>query len=115
MAAKGTTELEVGGEGIAVITICNPPVNSLSIDACIEEPNTICFSEETFSYYFKPFAGKGGKFSRGFDISSFGDLHSGKIEQPKVAYISIDILTELWKEQQSHQWLQLMVFVLAED
>ncbi|KAI5006619.1 hypothetical protein ZWY2020_033862 [Hordeum vulgare] len=39
--------------------------------------------------------GKGGKFSRGFDISSFGDLHSGKIEQPKVAYISIDILTEL--------------------
>jgi len=32
MAAKGRTELEVGADGVAVITICNPPVNSLSID-----------------------------------------------------------------------------------
>jgi hypothetical protein len=31
-AAKGRTEMEVGADGVAVITICNPPVNSLSID-----------------------------------------------------------------------------------
>ncbi|KAE8798680.1 Glyoxysomal fatty acid beta-oxidation multifunctional protein MFP-a [Hordeum vulgare] len=35
MAAKGTTEMEVGGDGVAVITICNPPVNSLSIDVLL--------------------------------------------------------------------------------
>ena len=29
MAAKGATEMEVGGDGVAVITICNPPVNAL--------------------------------------------------------------------------------------
>jgi hypothetical protein len=28
--------------------------------------------------YLKPFIGKGGKFSGGFDISSFGNLHSGE-------------------------------------
>uniref|UniRef100_A0A453E1H3 Uncharacterized protein n=1 Tax=Aegilops tauschii subsp. strangulata TaxID=200361 RepID=A0A453E1H3_AEGTS len=35
MAAKGRTEMEVGGDGVAVITICNPPVNSLSIDGTV--------------------------------------------------------------------------------
>jgi hypothetical protein len=32
MATNGRTELEVGADGVAVITIYNPPVNSLSID-----------------------------------------------------------------------------------
>jgi hypothetical protein len=32
MQEKGRTEMEVGADGVAVITICNPPVNSLSID-----------------------------------------------------------------------------------
>ncbi|XP_044950079.1 uncharacterized protein LOC123399760 isoform X2 [Hordeum vulgare subsp. vulgare] len=35
MAAKGMTEMEVGGDDVAVITICNPPVNSLSIDVLL--------------------------------------------------------------------------------
>ncbi|KAF7035074.1 hypothetical protein CFC21_046004 [Triticum aestivum] len=35
MAAKGRTKMEVGGDGVAVITICNPPVNSLSIDGTV--------------------------------------------------------------------------------
>lgn len=38
--------------------------------------------------------GKGGKFSGGFDISSFGSVQGGKVEQPKVGYISIDIITD---------------------
>jgi hypothetical protein len=32
MAPKGRTELKVGPDSVAVITIINPPVNSLSID-----------------------------------------------------------------------------------
>jgi hypothetical protein len=35
MAAKGRTELDVGADGVAVITIHNPPVNSLSIDGMV--------------------------------------------------------------------------------
>lgn len=33
--AKGHTILEVGAEGVAIITIVNPPVNSLSFDGTI--------------------------------------------------------------------------------
>ena len=29
---KGKTAMEVGGDGVAVVTIINPPVNSLSFD-----------------------------------------------------------------------------------
>jgi enoyl-CoA hydratase/3-hydroxyacyl-CoA dehydrogenase len=30
--AKGRTVMEVGADGVALITIINPPVNSLSFD-----------------------------------------------------------------------------------
>lgn len=35
MAARGRTTLEVGADGVAIITIINPPVNSLSIDGMV--------------------------------------------------------------------------------
>ena len=35
MAAKGRTELDVGADGVAVITINNPPVNSLPFDGMV--------------------------------------------------------------------------------
>ncbi|VAH72824.1 glyoxysomal fatty acid beta-oxidation multifunctional protein MFP-a isoform X2 [Triticum aestivum] len=95
MAAKGRTEMEVGGDGVAVITICNPPVNSLSIDVLLSLKESYEEALQRKDVKAIVVTGKGGKFSGGFDISSFGDLHSGKIEQPKVGYISIDILTEL--------------------
>ncbi|VAH57197.1 unnamed protein product [Triticum turgidum subsp. durum] len=95
MAAKGATEMEVGGDGVAVITICNPPVNSLSIDVLLSLKESYEEALQRKDVKAIVVTGKGGKFSGGFDISSFGDLHSGKIEQPKVGYISIDILTEL--------------------
>ncbi|VAH72827.1 unnamed protein product [Triticum turgidum subsp. durum] len=95
MAAKGATEVEVDGDGVAVITICNPPVNSLSIDVLLSLKESYEEALQRKDVKAIVVTGKGGKFSGGFDISSFGDLHSGKIEQPKVGYISIDILTEL--------------------
>lgn len=33
--AKGTTNMEVGGDGVALITIVNPPVNALSYDGTL--------------------------------------------------------------------------------
>ncbi|KAH9765881.1 peroxisomal fatty acid beta-oxidation multifunctional protein MFP2 [Citrus sinensis] len=67
---KGRTTLEVGADGVAIITIINPPVNSLSLD------------------------GAKGKFSGGFDITSFGGLQGGQLAEPKPGYISVEILTD---------------------
>lgn len=79
-----------------------PPTFSMSGRAscphvcAFEEQNTICSSEETVSYYFKPLTGKGGKFSGGFDISSFGDLHSGKsmLHSSHCAILVVSLLFE---------------------
>lgn len=34
---KGTTAMEVGDDGVAVITIVNPPVNALSYDGTVKK------------------------------------------------------------------------------
>ncbi|KAB5537371.1 hypothetical protein DKX38_014904 [Salix brachista] len=67
---KGRTTIEVGADGVALITIINPPVNSLSFD------------------------GAKGKFSGGFDISSFGGVQGGKVNEPRPGFISVEILSD---------------------
>ncbi|TQE06596.1 hypothetical protein C1H46_007838 [Malus baccata] len=70
-SGKGRTVLEVGGDGVALITIINPPVNSLSID------------------------GAKGKFSGGFDITAFGGLQEGQKQEPKPGFISVEVITDI--------------------
>ena len=43
---KGKTTMEVGGDGVAVITLINPPVDSLSFDG------TLCSSSTLFIYFW---------------------------------------------------------------
>ncbi|XP_006644156.1 glyoxysomal fatty acid beta-oxidation multifunctional protein MFP-a [Oryza brachyantha] len=93
-AAKGRTEMEVGADGVAVITICNPPVNSLSIDVLLSLKENYAEALRRNDVKAIVVTGKGGKFSGGFDISSFGSVQGGKVEQPKVGYISIDVITD---------------------
>ncbi|KAF5197284.1 Glyoxysomal fatty acid beta-oxidation multifunctional protein mfp-a, partial [Thalictrum thalictroides] len=38
--------------------------------------------------------GAKGKFSGGFDITAFGGIQGGKVEEPKPGYISIGIVTD---------------------
>ncbi|KAF0920594.1 hypothetical protein E2562_035738 [Oryza meyeriana var. granulata] len=92
--AKGRTEMEVGADGVAVITICNPPVNSLSIDVLLSLKENYGEALRRNDVKAIVITGKGGKFSGGFDITSFGSVQGGKVEQPKVGYISIDIITD---------------------
>nr|CAB3473099.1 unnamed protein product [Digitaria exilis] len=94
MAAKGRTELEVGADGVAVITICNPPVNSLSVDVLYSLKESYEEALQRSDVKAIVVTGKGGKFSGGFDISSFGGVQGGQTVQPKVGYIAIDILTD---------------------
>ncbi|KAL5228604.1 hypothetical protein ABZP36_016869 [Zizania latifolia] len=93
-ATKGRTQMEVGVDGVAVITVCNPPVNSLSVDVLLSLRENYGEALRRNDVKAIVVTGKGGKFSGGFDITSFGGVQGGKIEQPKVGYISIDILTD---------------------
>ncbi|XP_028806540.1 peroxisomal fatty acid beta-oxidation multifunctional protein AIM1 isoform X1 [Neltuma alba] len=68
-------ELEVGSDGVAVITMCNPPVNALAIPIIrgLKEK----FDEATRRDDVKAIVltGKGRRFSGGFDISVMQKVH----------------------------------------
>ncbi|WRX34025.1 Enoyl-CoA hydratase/isomerase - like 10 [Theobroma cacao] len=74
MAVTGVT-MEVGNDGVAVISISNPPLNVLTVAiiAVMKEK----FSEATRRSDVKAIVltGKGGRFSGGFDISAFQKVH----------------------------------------
>ncbi|EMS65926.1 Glyoxysomal fatty acid beta-oxidation multifunctional protein MFP-a [Triticum urartu] len=84
--AKGTTEMEVGSDGVAVIYIANPPVNALSIDVLFSLKGH--YEEVLRRNDVKAIVltGSGRSFSAGLDISAFADIrkHAGK---PSVAAI----------------------------
>ncbi|CAH8356645.1 unnamed protein product [Eruca vesicaria subsp. sativa] len=92
---KGKTTMEVGSDGVAVITLINPPVNSLSFDVL---ENLKSNYEEALSRNDVKaivITGAKGRFSGGFDISGFGEIQKGTRKAPKPGYISIDIITDL--------------------
>ncbi|XP_015898310.3 peroxisomal fatty acid beta-oxidation multifunctional protein AIM1 [Ziziphus jujuba] len=68
-------KMEIGNDGVAVITISNPPVNALAIPiiAGLKEK----FDEANRRNDVKAIVltGKGGKFSGGFDINVFEKVH----------------------------------------
>ncbi|KAF3324702.1 glyoxysomal fatty acid beta-oxidation multifunctional protein MFP-a-like protein [Carex littledalei] len=92
--SKGRTTIEVGSDGVAIITIINPPVNSLSVDVLysLKENYEQALSRNDVKAIVV--TGAKGKFSGGFDISAFGDVQGGKREQPKVGFISIEVITD---------------------
>ncbi|KAM2620977.1 hypothetical protein TB2_025794 [Malus domestica] len=73
--AKAKVTLEVGNDGVAVITIFNPPVNALAIPtvASLKEK----FEEAARRNDVKAIVltGSGGRFSAGFDINVFEKVH----------------------------------------
>ncbi|XVF34858.1 hypothetical protein REPUB_Repub18cG0094700 [Reevesia pubescens] len=80
--------MEVGNDGVAVITIANPPVNALAIPiiAGLKEK----FDEATRRSDVKAIVltGKGGRFSGGFDINVFQKVHGTDCKKPIVAAVA---------------------------
>ncbi|KAA8534959.1 hypothetical protein F0562_029962 [Nyssa sinensis] len=79
MAGVGVT-MEVGNDGVAVITFFNPPVNALAIS--IIDDLKVKFREAMRRNDVKAIVltGKGGRFSGGFDINVFQSVQkSGDI------------------------------------
>ncbi|GAV78427.1 ECH domain-containing protein/3HCDH domain-containing protein/3HCDH_N domain-containing protein [Cephalotus follicularis] len=90
MAVTGVT-IDVGNDGVAVISISNPPVNALAIPiiAGLKEK----FDEATRRGDVKAIVltGKGGRFSGGFDINVFQKVHAtGDISL--IPDVSVDLL-----------------------
>ncbi|ONK63343.1 uncharacterized protein A4U43_C07F14070 [Asparagus officinalis] len=90
--AKGRTTMEVGSDGVAVITIENPPVNALSADVLfsLKENHEQAMKRDDVKAVV--ITGARGKFSGGADINSFG---GGKKEEEVGAmsvYFVADVL-----------------------
>ncbi|TYH50468.1 hypothetical protein ES332_D10G208300v1 [Gossypium tomentosum] len=91
---NGRTTLEVGADGVAVITIINPPVNSLSPDVLHSLKESYDEALQRDDVKAIVVTGTNGKFSGGFDITSFDGMQSGKVEQPKLGFVSVEIVSD---------------------
>ncbi|KAG8369922.1 hypothetical protein BUALT_Bualt14G0063700 [Buddleja alternifolia] len=94
-SSKGRTTLEVGTDGVAIITIINPPVNSLSFDVLNSLKETYEQAVRRDDIKAIVVTGAKGKFSGGFDISAFGKIQNGTVQAPKPGFVSFEILCDL--------------------
>ncbi|PKU85919.1 peroxisomal fatty acid beta-oxidation multifunctional protein isoform X2 [Dendrobium catenatum] len=73
--SRAGVAMEVGSDGVAVITMWNPPVNALapSIFAGLKEKYVEAMKRNDVNAIV--LTGDGGKFSGGFDINVFAEVH----------------------------------------
>ncbi|KAJ6904322.1 glyoxysomal fatty acid beta-oxidation multifunctional protein MFP-a-like isoform X2 [Populus alba x Populus x berolinensis] len=89
---KGTTTIEVGADGVALITIINPPVNALSSDVLNSLKDSYEQALRRYDVKAIVITGAKGKFSGGADISSFEEAQEGKVNEPKPDFIISEVL-----------------------
>ncbi|XP_073053677.1 glyoxysomal fatty acid beta-oxidation multifunctional protein MFP-a-like isoform X1 [Primulina eburnea] len=94
-SSKGRTTLDVGADGVAIITLLNPPVNSLSFDVLdsLKENYEQALRRDDVKAIVV--TGAKGKFSGGFDISAFGKIHDKSVRTPKPGFVSLEILSNI--------------------
>ncbi|GAU36076.1 hypothetical protein TSUD_320390 [Trifolium subterraneum] len=90
---NGRTVLEVGADGVAIITIVNPPVNSLSFDVFRSLKESFDEADKREDVKAIVVTGAKGKFSGGFDINAFGIMQKG-MDHTNPGLISVDLLTD---------------------
>ncbi|KAJ1407666.1 hypothetical protein SESBI_24140 [Sesbania bispinosa] len=90
---KGHTVLEVGSDGVAIITLINPPVNSLSFDVFRSLKESFDQAIEREDVKAIVITGAKGKFSGGFDISAFGLIQEG-LDLSDPGLISVELTTD---------------------
>ncbi|XP_056859296.1 peroxisomal fatty acid beta-oxidation multifunctional protein AIM1-like [Raphanus sativus] len=97
MAKKIGVTMEVGNDGVAVITISNPPVNSLASPIISGLKEKFQDADQRSDVKAIVLTGNGGRFSGGFDINVFQQVHkSGDISlMPEV---SIDLVSNLMED-----------------
>ncbi|XP_061366412.1 peroxisomal fatty acid beta-oxidation multifunctional protein AIM1 [Gastrolobium bilobum] len=73
--ASVKVDFEVGNDGVAVITMCNPPVNALAIPIIKGLKDRFDEAARRNDVKAIVLTGKGGRFSGGFDISVMQKVH----------------------------------------
>ncbi|XP_004487834.1 peroxisomal fatty acid beta-oxidation multifunctional protein MFP2-like [Cicer arietinum] len=91
---NGRTVLEVGADGVAIITIIHPPVNSLSFDVFLSLKESFDEAAQREDVKAIVVTGAKGKFSGGFDINAFGLMQKGIEHATSGDFVSIELLTE---------------------
>ncbi|KAJ8493251.1 hypothetical protein OPV22_014972 [Ensete ventricosum] len=94
------TEMEVGADGVAVITIINPPINCLSFDVMWSLKDNYEEALRRDDVKAIVLTGQGPNFSGGFDIAAFEDIqggNNGQKPEPKVGYFAIDVVTDIFE------------------
>uniref|UniRef100_A0A0D9ZY32 Uncharacterized protein n=1 Tax=Oryza glumipatula TaxID=40148 RepID=A0A0D9ZY32_9ORYZ len=89
--ARGSTSMEVRRDGVAVITVSNPPVNALSLDVIASLQRDYGEALRRSDVKAIVLTGAKGRFSGGFDINAFDK----KPKNEKPGYLSIDFLTDI--------------------
>uniref|UniRef100_A0A2P2LIH4 Uncharacterized protein MANES_03G197400 n=1 Tax=Rhizophora mucronata TaxID=61149 RepID=A0A2P2LIH4_RHIMU len=87
---KGKTLLEVGADGVAIITIDNPPLNLLSVDVLLSLKDTTEQALKRDDVKAIVITGSKHKFSGGVDVKVFGK----KVRQERPGFLSIDFITD---------------------
>lgn len=90
----GRTVMEVGSDGVAVITLHNPPVNSLAVDVLESLRETYSQALQRDDVKAIVVTGANGRFSGGFDITAFAKFQAGNSPAPKLGFVSVDILAD---------------------
>ncbi|KAB1213965.1 Glyoxysomal fatty acid beta-oxidation multifunctional protein MFP-a [Morella rubra] len=96
--ANGRLVMEVGGDGVAVVTITNPPLNSLAFDVLRSLKD--CYEEALQRDDVKAIVitGAKGNFSGGFDLSAIEGSQEGTMErEQKPGYVSVDVITDIFE------------------
>ncbi|XP_051152677.1 glyoxysomal fatty acid beta-oxidation multifunctional protein MFP-a [Andrographis paniculata] len=91
----GTTTLDVGADGVALITIINPPVNSLSFDVLYSLKDNCELALRRDDVKAVVITGAKGKFSGGFDISAFEKIQNKTVQAPRPGFVSLEILSDV--------------------
>lgn len=94
-SSTGRTTLDVGADGVAIITIINPPVNSLSFDVLYSLKDTCEQALGRQDVKAVVITGAKGKFSGGFDINAFPKIQNKSIPAPKPGFVSLEILSDV--------------------
>ncbi|KAF3498191.1 hypothetical protein DY000_02054508 [Brassica cretica] len=87
MAKKIGVTMEVGNDGVAVITISNPPVNSLASQIISGLKEKLQEANQRSDVKAIVLTGNGGRFSGGFDINVFQQVHKTDSRKPLVAAV----------------------------
>uniref|UniRef100_A0A0E0JYD1 Uncharacterized protein n=1 Tax=Oryza punctata TaxID=4537 RepID=A0A0E0JYD1_ORYPU len=100
MAGAIRVTMEVGADGVAVVTICNPPVNALHpiIIQGLKEKYAEAMDRDDVKAIV--LTGAGGKFCGGFDINVFTEVHkTGNVSlMPDVSVELVSNLMEAGKK-----------------